>query len=121
MWLIFYETAVKGDEAWEKVAKATVNGELGTHAKVNAFEDRGEGNDDQHVISVYTKDFTKKTHVMDIEKKIRLYLRNRMVYKPLVYSKIGVYSGNKWKLRPDIYSSNWDPIKKVSSIRDNVK
>ena len=72
MWLLFYETGVKGDEAWEKVAKATVNGELGTHAEVNPFEDRCEGNvlyDDKHIIIVYTKDFTKKKHVMDIEKK----------------------------------------------------
>ena len=125
MWLLFYETGVKVDQAWEKVANATVNDELGTHAKVNPFEDRGEGKvlyDHQHAISVYTKDFTKKKHVLDIENKLRsLDLKGRMVYKPRVYSNIGVFSENKWKLMPGIYTSHWDTVNKKSKVRENEK
>ena len=125
MWLLYYDTGYKIDEKWETIAKATVKDELGTQAKVSPFEDTRRGQelyDNQHVVGVYTKDFTNKKDVNGIEDKLRkLNNKCRMSYKPYVYTQIGVYSHNKWGLRPGIYTSHWDPVKMVSTIRDNEK
>ena len=123
-WLLFIQTGTGIDEAWEKIATATVKDKLGTHAKVTPLEDVGEGkalHGQEHAVSVYTRDFTDKADVMKMEGKLRdLGLRGRMAYKPRFYSIIGVYGQNKWRLRPGIYSSHWDEVNNEASVRDNT-
>ncbi|XP_038066017.1 UPF0696 protein C11orf68 homolog [Patiria miniata] len=125
IWLLFFDTGDPVDTAWKKIATATAKDELGTHAKVTPYEDAGEGktlHGTQHAISVYTADFSDKEDVMRLEGILRgMGMKCRMAYKPSVYSKLGLYSQNKWRLRPGIYSSQWDAIKRVGSIRDSTK
>ncbi|XP_038065971.1 UPF0696 protein C11orf68 homolog [Patiria miniata] len=129
IWLLFLDTGEEIDNAWEKIARATVRDKLGTHAKVTPREDTKEGkalyataSQEQHVVSVYTKDFTDKEDVMKVEAKLRkLGFRGRIVFKPRVYSSLGIYSENQWGLRPGIYTSNWDPRKLAGNIRDCTK
>ncbi|XP_071797199.1 UPF0696 protein C11orf68 homolog [Asterias amurensis] len=120
IWLLFFYTGTRIDEAWEKIATATVKDKLGTHAKVTPLKDAGEGkalHGQEHVVSVYTRDFTDKAHVMEIEEKLRdLGMRGRMAYKPRFYSIIGVYAQNKWRLRPGIYTSHWDEVNNEASV-----
>ncbi|XP_038065992.1 UPF0696 protein C11orf68 homolog [Patiria miniata] len=129
IWLLFFDTGEEIDNAWEKIARATVRDELGTHAKVTPCVDTKEGkalyataSQEQHVVSVYTKDFTDKEDVMKVEAVLRkLGFRERITFKPGVYSKLGVFSQNQWGLRPSIYTSNWDPRKLAGNIRDCTK
>ncbi|XP_033636565.1 UPF0696 protein C11orf68 homolog isoform X1 [Asterias rubens] len=126
IWLVFQNTREKVDEAWRKIAKATVADMLGTHAKVTPTEDAGTPEEvlhsGQYVISVYAENFDKKDEVYNLEDKIRkLGMTDRMAFKPRVYSKIGVFSENKWGLRPGIYTSHWHPDVDESKIRDNEK
>ncbi|XP_022090933.1 UPF0696 protein C11orf68 homolog [Acanthaster planci] len=125
IWLLFVNTAEEIDTTWEKIARATVKGKLGTHTKVTPVADTKEGKDlygAQHVVSVYTKDFTDKSDVLKVEAALRrLGLRERIVFKPRVYSSLGVYSQNEWNLRPGIYTSHWDARKLAGNIRDITK
>ena len=120
IWLLFFDTGVQVDEAWEKIATATAKDELGMHAKVTPLKDKGEWKSlhgSQHTVSVYTKDFNNKEDVMEIERKLRdLGMKGRMAYKPRVYTITGVYSQNKWGLRPVIYTSHWNAVRNASSI-----
>ena len=120
IWLLIFDTGVQVDEAWEKIARATAMDELGTHAKVTPLQDEGEGkalHGSHHAVNVYTKDFTNKEDVMEIERKLRdLGMKGRMAYKPRVYTIMGVYSQNKWGLRPSIYTSHWNAERNASSI-----
>ncbi|XP_033630109.1 UPF0696 protein C11orf68 homolog [Asterias rubens] len=124
IWLLFFTTGTRIDEAWEKIAKVTVKDKLGTHAKVTPLEDVGEGkalHGQEHAVSVYTRDFTDKADVMKMEGKLRdLGMRGLMTYKPRFYSIIGVYAQNKWRLRPSIYSSRWDEVNNEASVRDKT-
>ncbi|XP_038071555.1 UPF0696 protein C11orf68 homolog [Patiria miniata] len=121
-WFSFFDTGEEIDNAWEKIAKATVRDELGTHAKVTPCEDTKEAKArKRHVISVYTKDFTDKDDVMKVEAKLRkLGFRKPIDFKPRVYATLGIYSKNQWGLSPSIYVSNWDPKKVAVNIQDRT-
>ena len=108
-WLSHHDLGDPVDRAWEKIARATVEGKLGTHAKVTPCQDQ-KGSEDlyegNHTISVYIKDFTDKAEMLRVEKALRsLGITEIMKFKPRVYSSIGIYSNNEWNVRPTIYTS----------------
>lgn len=91
------------DNVWKRVAKAVVSGKLGFAAKVNAHDPE----DNTHVICVYTEDFTNEEHVRKVEESLRKEgVKGRMTYKPGIYTTLGIYRDNPWRLRPTVYSSH---------------
>ena len=120
-WLSHHDLGDPVDRAWEKIARATVEGKLGTHAKVTPCQDQ-EGREDMyegnHVISVYIKDFTDKAEMLRVEKALRsLGITEIMKFKPCIFSFLGIYSNNEWKVKPTFYTSCWDEDRGVSIIR----
>ncbi|KAI8851447.1 hypothetical protein BC829DRAFT_386753 [Chytridium lagenaria] len=82
-WVLFSDTD-HIDDTWAKVAKDVVQGRLGSSAKV-APKDSAQS---MHLICVYVEDFT------DIDDVRRLDL----------FTRAGIYSGNKWGLSPSIFT-----------------
>jgi hypothetical protein len=70
-WLIFVNRN-KVDEIWAKIKLAVEEGKLGNIAKVSTAKPRPTAaNRDEHVICVYTYDWTNKRDVMKIREELR--------------------------------------------------
>ena len=109
-WLIHVDTGLKVDHFWSLVAKATVEGRLGSSAKVSPAELSGENR--RHVICIYNDNYTNQEEVYALECAIRnTGIKSHMTYKPDVYTCIGIYRNNEWGLRPTIYESHYDLVK----------
>lgn len=101
-WLIYTKSPAI-DNVWKRVAKAVVSGKLGFAAKVSAHDPE----DNTHVICVYTEDFTNEEHVRKVEESLRKQgVKGRLTYKPDIYTTLGIYRDNPWRLRPTVYSSH---------------
>ncbi|XP_077445453.1 UPF0696 protein C11orf68 homolog isoform X1 [Stigmatopora argus] len=104
-WLMHLDTGFKVDRAWECVARATVDGEISS-AKVSPYD---RGKDDRHVICVYNQDFTDESQVVRLDAAIRASgVKCPLSYKPDVYTYLGIYRKNRWKLCPTIYESKFN-------------
>lgn len=104
-WLMHLDSGFKLDHAWECVARATLDGRIST-VKVSPFNPRG---DPQQVICAYNQNFTDESDVMRLDSIIRATgVKCPLFYKPDVYTYLGIYRKNKWKLCPTIYESKFD-------------
>ncbi|KAL4613035.1 hypothetical protein GN956_G23329 [Arapaima gigas] len=104
-WLMHLDTGFKVDHAWECIARATVEGKISA-AKVSP---RGPEPDGKHVICIYNQTFTNEEQVMRLDAVIRAAgVKCPLFYKPDVYSYLGIYRNNRWKLCPTIYESKFD-------------
>ncbi|XP_072526316.1 UPF0696 protein C11orf68 homolog [Salminus brasiliensis] len=104
-WLMHLDTGFKVDRAWECVAKATLDGKISS-AKVSP---RDPSSDTKHVICVYNNNFADEEQVMQLDAAIRAAgVKCPLSYKPDVYTYLGIYRNNKWKLCPTIYESKFD-------------
>lgn len=100
-WLIFPNTT-SVNEVWSTIAEATVADRLGPSAKVSTVEQ----DSDQHVICVYSADFTDRNDVMRIRDELRKFGHDhRLTYKADIYTHLNVYAGNKFNIKPTVYSS----------------
>jgi len=64
--------------------------------------------DGEFMILVYTSNFMEDQMIFDIEKSLRRCgIHSTMTYKPDIFSILGIYRKNKFKLRPTIYQSCW--------------
>jgi len=115
-WLVTTRPGIETDRLWAIIAKGIANGEtLASHAKVSAHE----GPDIRHVFCIYNDNFLDKEQVMENERTIReLGIKRALTYKPDVYTYLGIYRKNRWKIRPTIYTSNWDILKKGTIIKE---
>ena len=115
-WLFHVSTGLKADHIWSLVARATAKGSLGTSAKVSAFE----GDSHTHVVCIYNEDYTKTEQVLELENKIRaIGIKCQLLYKPDVFTYLGIYRKNTWNIRPSIHESVFDlgaNCSKVSSV-----
>lgn len=101
-WLI-YSPSARIDAIWRTVARAVVSGKLGFAAKVSTRDPE----DKTHVICVYTEDFTNEEQVRAVEQGLRkVGVTAQMRYKPDIYTALGIYSNNPWRLRPTVYISH---------------
>ena len=90
------------DAIWKSVATAVVSGRLGTAAKVSTRDPK----ESTHVICVYTEDFTDEEQVRAVEKGLKeVGVTAQMRYKPDIYTTLGIYRNNPWRLKPTIYTS----------------
>ncbi|KAM6949415.1 UPF0696 protein C11orf68 homolog [Aplochiton taeniatus] len=104
-WLMHLDTGFKVDHAWECVARATMEGKIWT-VKVSPYDPSSES---RHVICVYNQNFTDENQVMKLEAEIRATgVKCQLAYKPDVYTYLGIYRNNRWKLCPTIYESKLD-------------
>ncbi|KAJ8008165.1 hypothetical protein DPEC_G00101930 [Dallia pectoralis] len=104
-WLMHLETGFKVDHAWECLARAILDGKISS-AKVSPHDPKS---DSKHVICVYNYDFTDERAVMRLDAAIRASgVKCQLSYKPDVYTYLGIYRNNRWKLCPTIYESKFD-------------
>lgn len=62
--------------------------------------------DDHHMISIMHRDMSDEQEIFSIEASLRtIPIRSDLTYKPNVFSLLGIYRNNKYKLRPTIYVS----------------
>uniref|UniRef100_A0A1A8KK70 Chromosome 11 open reading frame 68 n=1 Tax=Nothobranchius kuhntae TaxID=321403 RepID=A0A1A8KK70_NOTKU len=104
-WLMHLDSGFKLDHAWECVARATLEGKIST-VKVSPFNPKAEG---KQVICAYNHNFTDESEVMRLDSVIRATgVKCPLSYKPDVYTYLGIYRNNLWKLCPTIYESKFD-------------
>ncbi|MBN3304844.1 CK068 protein, partial [Amia calva] len=104
-WLIHLDSGFKVDHAWEGIARTVVEGSIPV-AKVSP---RCPAPEDKHVICVYTHAFTDQDEVVRLEAAIRATgVKCPLSFKPDVYTYLGIYRNNRWKLCPTIYESKFD-------------
>ncbi|XP_057709874.1 UPF0696 protein C11orf68 homolog [Corythoichthys intestinalis] len=103
-WLMYLDSGFKVDHAWECVARATVDGKIFS-AKVSPNDYKSS----RHVICVYNKNFTDESQVVQLDAHIRASgVKCQLSYKPDVYTYLGIYRNNRWKLCPTIYESKFN-------------
>jgi len=95
------------DRYWSKLAIAMISGGLGPSVyciKVSpAVEDGGRN---EHVICVYTPDYRDTVQVMRVENLMRSAgVVNDLLYKPDIFSTLGIYRANKWGFKASIFGS----------------
>ncbi|XP_031568578.1 nucleolin-like isoform X2 [Actinia tenebrosa] len=99
-WMIF-TSRYEVDDLWFSVAKAVIAGSLGNEAKVSTKKPNEE-----HVIFVYTKDFTDEPDVRRVERSLRnAGIRTWMSYKPDIYTSLGISAKNALGISPTIFTS----------------
>jgi Domain of unknown function (DUF1917) len=106
-WMLF-PSPTNVDEVWAKVARATLNEELGNAAKVATAggDDRSERS---RLICVYTDDFSDQK---DVKRVLRKLKEMRLVgdeqgiyYKCDAYTYLEIMNGNEYKLKASLYGS----------------
>lgn len=104
-WLMHLDSGFKVDHAWECIARAVLDGRISS-AKVSP---RDPSSDAKHVICVYNQNFADEQQVMELDAAIRAVgVKCPLSYKPDVYTYLGIYRNNRWKLCPTIYESKFD-------------
>ncbi|XP_036404485.1 UPF0696 protein C11orf68 homolog [Megalops cyprinoides] len=104
-WLMHLDTGFKVDHAWASVAHAVLDGKISL-AKVSPRDPKP---DSKHVICAYNQSFTEEDQVMRLDAVIRAAgVKCPLSYKPDVYTYLGIYRNNRWKLCPTIYESKFD-------------
>ena len=104
-WILRVPPAV-ADEVWRKVARATADGTLGCSAKIGPA--LGVDANEMVVCCVYVADFANRPEVrrvllalLALEIRVEAQLCG---FKPDAYTGLGIYTPNKWRLDPTIYS-----------------
>lgn len=104
-WLMHLHTGFKVDHAWESIARAVLDGKIGS-AKVSTAEPQSDA---RHVICVYNQNFTDEEQLVHLDSAIRAAgVKCDLYYKPNVYTHLGIYRNNRWKICPTIYESRFD-------------
>jgi len=102
-WL-FHVSVDQVDKSWQNLALAMLGGGLGPKVSMIKVSPRGEEN--SHVIIVYNENYQDTTQVMRIENLLRSSgVTADLLYKPDIFSTLGIYRNNVWGFRPTIYSS----------------
>ncbi|KAG7261691.1 hypothetical protein CRUP_023442 [Coryphaenoides rupestris] len=105
-WLMHLDTGYKLEHAWECLARAVLDGKL-SMAKVSTHDPRSDSG--RQVICVYNNNFTDEGEVMQLDGAIRSTgVKCMLVYKPDVYTYLGIYRHNRWKICPTIYESRFN-------------
>ena len=103
-WLLFPRPG-EVDAAWRAVAEAAAAGALCPSAKISSAAAGGGG----HVLAVYTDDYLDSGAVWAACRRLQQLLPllgdARMLYKPDVYTHLGIYSPNDLGLKPTVFRS----------------
>lgn len=98
-WMVFPKVKTV-DSQWKRIVNAILTGKLSARsAKVST------PNVGKHVICIYTEDFTNSEQVMNVRQQLKeVGFTCRLLYKADAYTYLNIYSDNKWKIKPTIYS-----------------
>ena len=107
-WMIFTHTNAV-DFIWKKIIQSMFDDKLKhvISAKVSPLEDtEGDHFDKKHLICVYNKNFLDKKEVFEAESSIRnVYPRGKLTYKPDIFTYLGIYRKNQWKIKPSLHET----------------
>lgn len=99
-WLLFAKSA-DVDALWHRIANGTHAGTLGISAKVSPRNDA-----ESHVICVYTRDYLDRADAEKVRQGLRrLGVKDKIGYKPDIYTTCRVYKKNAWGIPPSRYFS----------------
>ena len=102
-WLVFVSSD-KVDNIWGRIVKSTLAGTIGTSAKVSPRDE--EEPSSKHVICVYNGDYRSMEEVNRVRDALRrLGVKERIAYKPDIYTHCRIYQGNSWGITPSRYNS----------------
>lgn len=116
-WMLF-PTPDKVDAYWAAVVKGTVEGRLGTAAKVATKP--GKQDESTQLICVYTKDISDEEDIKRVLKELvrlkcaraitsqgpgKSNIKGQIWYKPDCYTYLDITSGNEHKIKPTLYGS----------------
>ena len=100
-WMIFL-TPDEADAAWEAIARATAQGELGCSAKISPTADLPLT--ERTVCCVYVPDFADRAEVQRVLRALqRLGMDVTSGFKPDVYTELNIMRDNQWRLEPTMY------------------
>ena len=101
-WLVFISSD-EVDELWKQIVKSTLAGTLGTRAKVSPRNWNKLGS--KHLICIYNDDFRSMEDVSRVRDELRrLGVKDRISYKPDIYTYCAIYKGNKWGIPASLYN-----------------
>ena len=104
-WMVF-KTPDLVDGAWERIAVAVSEGQLGLSAKVATLRNIEDEGKDDHLICVFTEDYRDALDVRRVRSALReLGVVERIYYKPDIYTYLRIYSG-KGSIKYSINSRN---------------
>ena len=98
------------DKLWRLVARAVYDGKLGMSAKIS--KNHGQK---RWLICVHTLSVTNEAMIFALQNAlyaIGVSPRTEMYYKPDVYTHLGIYTKNKWKITPVLYRAGGLKAKK---------
>jgi hypothetical protein len=113
-WMIF-PSSDKVDAVWSALSQSLCNRELGSCTEIKVST--RSPTDEKHVLLAYTEDYSDEDDVQSIARAIQRVLKEagvgplddaRMLYKPDIYTHLGVYSKNPFHLKPTIYTLSLD-------------
>ena len=100
-WMVFLSPD-EADAAWETIARATAQGELGCSAKIAPTADLPPT--ERTVCCVYVDDFANRAEVQRVLRALqRLDMDITSGFKPDVYTELNIMRDNRWRLEPTIY------------------
>jgi hypothetical protein len=103
-WMLFLPHAI-ADDVWADVARATALGALGCSAKIAPTK----GAKGATLCCVYVGSFDDRKVVRGVLVALRALLQKYRLtvksgFKPNAFTLLEIESGNKWELKPCIYS-----------------
>jgi len=100
-WMVYAEPH-QVDDLWSRIVTAVVANapsETGGRAKVSPARP-----EEPHVVCVYVEDYSDGAEVGRVRDALRRAgVRWRIGFKPDVYTHLGIYKGNEWRIRPSRY------------------
>lgn len=100
-WLI-YAKPHKIDDLWSRIVTAVIANApagVGARAKVSPAHP-GE----PHVVCVYVEDYSNEAEVNRVREALRkVGVRWKIGFKPDIYTHLGIYKTNEWRIRPSRY------------------
>ncbi|KAI9330070.1 hypothetical protein BDR26DRAFT_871779 [Obelidium mucronatum] len=102
-WMVFTDDYNVG-RVWSLICTATAKGELGHTAKVATKNPAG--NSSNYLICVYCPDFNDVNTLELVLRRLKeLGISVTTGFKPDVFTAIGLYSGNEWRLPTTIHEA----------------
>mmetsp|Transcript_13686 Transcript_13686/g.26270 ORF Transcript_13686/g.26270 Transcript_13686/m.26270 type:complete len:332 (-) Transcript_13686:42-1037(-) len=99
------------DAVWQAIARSLPEIKGATAAKVSTISPEKS----THAVCVYTENYLDQANVETVRSGIRQQIgianpdigfSGRMVYKPDIYTYLGIYAGNAFNMRPSVYTCN---------------
>ena len=93
------------DKIWKNIIIALFQKKLKyvISAKVSPLNAFSNGS---HLICVYNQNFFNKTEVFEAEASLRkIYFGRTLVYKPDIFTYLGIYRQNQWNINPTLFVS----------------